>query len=60
MQPLKQEALETLQRLPDDINDIDEIMYRLYVMDKLRKSREAVERGEVVSHEELDREIAQW
>lgn len=60
MQPLKQEALETLQRLPDDINDIDEIMYRLYVMDKLRKSREAVERGEVVSQEELDREIAQW
>lgn len=60
MQPLKQEALETLQRLPDDINDIDEIMYRLYVMDKLRKSREAIERGEVVSHEELDREIAQW
>lgn len=60
MQPLKQDALETLQRLPDDINDIDEIMYRLYVMDKLRKSREAIERGEVVSHEELQREIAQW
>lgn len=60
MQPLKQDAMETLQRLPDDVNDIDEIMYRLYVMDKLRKSREAVERGEVITQEELQREVAQW
>lgn len=60
MQPLKQEALETLQRLPDDVNDIDEIMYRLYVMDKLRKSRDAIERGEVISQEELQREITRW
>lgn len=60
MQPLKQEALETLQRLPDDVNDIDEIMYRLYIMNKLRKSHEAIERGEVISQEELQREIAQW
>jgi hypothetical protein len=58
-QTLKQEALESLQRLPDDA-DIDEIMYRLYVIDKLRKSREAIERGEVISHEDLKREIEQW
>jgi hypothetical protein len=58
-QTLKQEALESLQRLPDDA-DIDEIMYSLYVIDKLRKSREAIERGEVISHEDLKREIEQW
>jgi len=58
-QTLKQEALESLQRLPDDA-DIDEIMYRLYVIDKLRKSREAIERGEVINHEDLKREIDQW
>lgn len=33
-QTLKQEALESLQRLPDNL-DIDEIMYQLYVIDKL-------------------------
>lgn len=61
MQPqtLKQEALESLQRLPEDA-DIDEMMYRLYVIDKLRKGRDAVERGEVISHEELMREIEKW
>jgi hypothetical protein len=58
-QTLKQEALESLQRLPDDV-DIDEIMYRLYVIDKLRKSREAVAEGEVISHDDLMREIEQW
>ena len=58
-QTLKQEALESLQQLPDDA-DIDEIMYRLYVVDKIRKGREAAERGDVISHEDLKREIKQW
>lgn len=56
---LKQEALESLQHLPDDA-DIDEIMYRLYVIDKLRKSRDAIEQGQIISHEDLKREIEQW
>ena len=58
-QTLKQEAMESLRHLPDDA-DIDEIMYRLYVIDKLRKSREAIEQGQVISHDDLRREIEQW
>lgn len=58
-QSLKQEALESLQLLPDD-TDIDEMMYRLYVVDKLHKSREAVQLGQVISQEDLDKEIAKW
>ena len=57
-QSLKQEALESLKYLPDDA-DIDEIMYRLYVIDKLRKSRAAIEQGEVIAHDDLKREIEQ-
>jgi hypothetical protein len=56
---LKQEALESIQRLPEDV-DIDEIMYRLYVVDKLRKSREAIEQGQVIGHDNLKHEIEQW
>lgn len=56
---LKQEALESLRLLPDDA-DIDEIMYRLYVVGKLRKSREAISKGEIVSHDDLKRDIEQW
>lgn len=58
-QTLKQEALESLRHLPEDA-DIDEIMYRLYVIDKIRKGREAVVQGDVISHEGLKREIDQW
>jgi hypothetical protein len=61
MQPqsLKQEALESLRHLPEDA-DIDEIMYRFYVIDKLRKSREAIVSGDIIKHEDLNIEIEQW
>ncbi len=56
---LKQDAIQTLQQLPDDAG-VDEIMYRIYVINKIRRSQEAIERGEVISHDELTREIEQW
>jgi len=55
-QTLKQEALESIQRLPDNA-DIDD---RLHVLDKLRKSRAAIEQGQVISHDDLKHEINQW
>jgi len=59
MQPAKQEALETIGKLPDD-TDMDEIMYRLYVLDKIRKGQEAADQGHTVTSEELKREIDTW
>ena len=59
MHAAKQEALETIGKLPDD-TDMDEIMYRLYVLDKIRKGQEAVEQGQTITSEELKREIDSW
>ena len=59
MQAAKKEALETIGKLPDDA-DMDEIMYQLYVLDKIRKGQDAVEQGHTVSSEELKREIDSW
>jgi hypothetical protein len=59
MQPAKQEALDTIDKLPDD-TDMDEIMYRLYVLDKIRKGQEAVNKGRTATSEELRREIDSW
>jgi hypothetical protein len=59
MQPAKQEALETISKLPDDA-DMDEIMYQLYVLDKIRKGQEAVTQGRTISSEDLKREINTW
>ncbi|MEJ2423564.1 MAG: hypothetical protein P8101_03745 [Candidatus Thiodiazotropha sp.] len=55
----KQEALETIGKLPDD-TDMDEIMYQLYILDKIRKGQEAVEKGQTITSEELKREIDSW
>ena len=59
MNTLKQEALTAIAQLPD-VADIDTIMYKLYVIDKVRKGREAVERGETISAEDLKQEIESW
>ena len=59
MHAAKQEALETIGKLPED-TDMDEIMYRLYVLDKIRKGQKAVEQGRTVTSEELKREIDSW
>ena len=59
MPAAKQEALKTIDQLPDDA-DIDEIMYRLYVLDKIRKGQEAAEQGKTVTSEQLKREIEVW
>jgi hypothetical protein len=59
MESLKQEALNVISKMPETA-EIDDIMYRLYVIDKVRKGREAVQRGEIVSIEDLKKEIELW
>ncbi len=59
MQPVKQEALNTIGKLPDDV-DMDEVMYRLYVIYKIRKGQQAIEDGHTLSHEEMKKEIEKW
>ncbi len=59
MQAAKQEALNTIGQLPED-TDLDEIMYRLYVLDKIRKGQKAVKQGKTITSGELEREIDSW
>ena len=59
MQTLKQEAINVISKMPEPV-DIDEIMYRLYVIDKIRKGKEAANKGETSSVEELKKEIEKW
>jgi len=59
MNTLKQEALTAISQLPETA-DVDTMMYRLYVIDKVMKGRKAVEKGEIISTEDLKREIESW
>jgi hypothetical protein len=55
----KQDAIEVIEQLPDNV-PMDEIVYRLYVLNKVRQGMPDVEAGRGISSEELAREIEQW
>lgn len=58
-QTAKEEALEAIQQLPDNVN-FEEIVYRLHVISKVHQGIKDVEAGRVISHEELKRDIEKW
>jgi hypothetical protein len=59
MESLKKEAMNAISKMPETA-DIDDIMYRLYVIDKVRKGREALQQGKVISVDELREDIQSW
>lgn len=59
METLKQTAIKAISKLPETAN-IDDIMYELYVVDKVKKGREAVVQGESISIEDLKKEMRSW
>jgi hypothetical protein len=59
MKSLKNEALAAISSLPDD-SSVDEIMYRIYVIDKIQKGQEAVASGKTITIEDLEKEIHSW
>ena len=59
MANLKDEVLRSIHDMPD-IQCIEEVMYRLYVLDKIRKGKTCVEQGNLSSESELLQEIETW
>jgi hypothetical protein len=59
MLTLKQEAINALSSLPDSAN-VEDMMYRLYVIDKIHIAQEAAKRGEVISAQDLLKEVESW
>jgi len=59
MEALKKEAINVISKMPDKA-EIDDIMYRPYVIDKVIKCREAIKQGDTVSAEELQKKIESW
>jgi len=55
----KQEALEAIARLPDTANT-EEIMYRLYVLENIRRGQQDAEQGKTTPAEQLLRDIQTW
>lgn len=59
METLKQEAIKAILKLPESAS-IDDIMYQIYVVDKVKKGREAVKRDDTISVDALKEETQTW
>jgi len=59
METIKQEAMRVISTLPDDAS-LDDIMYNLYVVDKVRKGKNDIRNGNYRSSEALKKEIEKW
>ena len=59
IQSAKQEALDAIQRLPDTA-DTEEIMYRLYVLENIRRGQQDAAEGKTESAEQLLKDIQTW
>lgn len=59
METLKKQAIGTISKLPESAN-IDDIMYRLYVIDKIQKGRDSFKEGKTISIKSLKKEMKSW
>lgn len=55
----KDEVLDLVRQLPDDV-DIEELIYRLYLREKLAAAEEDIAAGRTLSAEEVRAQTASW
>ena len=57
----KEKMIETLKGLPEDkFSSVDTLIEEIILMDKIEKSLDAVQKEDVLSEEEVDKEIEKW
>lgn len=59
MQTIKQKALDAINSLPDTAT-LEDIMYSLYVIDKIKNGLDAIDKGNTVSLDALNKEMQSW
>ena len=55
----KQQVLDLIKDLPEEVY-IDEVMYRLYLRQKLEAAEKDVREGRLISQEEVIKETSKW
>jgi len=59
MTTLKEDAIKLFTGLPDNTN-VDEMMYRLYVVDRIRRGEQDINEGKVISQEDAEKQSEKW
>ncbi len=57
MSTTKEEAMHLISRLPEEVT-WEDIMYRLYVKQKIDEGLKAAEAGRIISHDEVKEQFA--
>ena len=52
MGKLKEEAKDLIDRLPENAN-LDDLMYELYVNQKIQNGLDAIDKGDIMTHEDV-------
>lgn len=56
---IREEVESLLDRLPDD-STIEDVQYHLYVIDKVRKGLESVDRDGALTQEQVEERLGKW
>jgi predicted transcriptional regulator len=59
MSCIKDDVIELVRSLPDDCS-LEDIQYHLAVRAQIERGLEAIERGDVVPHTEVERMLEEW
>jgi len=55
----KDEVRALLEKLPDDAS-LNDIQYHIYVRQKIERGLEAIQKGNVIPQEEIEKRMARW
>ncbi|GAI94744.1 unnamed protein product [marine sediment metagenome] len=59
MKTVKKNVLEVIKNLPDD-SSYEDIMEKIYFMQKVEAGLKDVDEGRVIPHEEVKKRLAKW
>ena len=55
----KHEVIQMIERLPDDVS-LEDIMYHLYVRQRIERGLEQVKAGELIPNSEVMQSVNKW
>jgi hypothetical protein len=55
----KHDVLDLLQEMPEEV-DVDDLIHRLYLKQKLEAAEDAAEAGDLIPHDEAVRRSGEW
>jgi len=56
---VKEEVIELIEKMPDDCT-VEDILYELYLKQKVDKGLQDIQEGRVVEHEEVKQRVSRW